>query len=257
MDNLEFSFEKSSTIDKPVEEKKPVNSSVPSNSYNSSKLYLSPSALNIFLDCPRCFWLDKKMKIKRPRGIFPSLPGGMDFVIKNYFDKYRRDEKMPPEIEGKVEGSLYPDLDIMERWRSWRKTELKYEDKDLNVVLSGALDDCLLDDGFYIPLDYKTRGSELKSDPRVYYQNQLDCYCLILEKSGFKTKNLAYLLYYWPNEVREQGMVEFEVTPIRVETDYNTAIKTVTDAANLLKGPMPDSKPDCEYCGLVENMKEL
>ena len=54
---------------------------------NTTKGYkLSPSALNLFLNCPKCFWLDRNKGKKRPRGIYPSLPGGMDAVIKNYFD---------------------------------------------------------------------------------------------------------------------------------------------------------------------------
>lgn len=51
-----------------------------------NSIRLSPASLNIFLDCPKCFWLEKNKSIKRPRGVFPSLPGGMDPVIKTYFD---------------------------------------------------------------------------------------------------------------------------------------------------------------------------
>jgi hypothetical protein len=189
--------------------------------------------------------------IKRPRGIFPSLPGGMDLVIKKYFDKYRIDGKLPPEINGKVAGLLFPDMAVLEKWRSWRATDLRYEDKALNAVLSGALDDCLVEDGCYIPLDYKTRGSELKEDPRKYYQTQLDCYCLILEASGYKTKGLAYLAYYWPLEVEERGMVRFHVEPIKIETSLEPAKKIFTDAVNLLSANIPPASPKCEYCNLV------
>jgi hypothetical protein len=38
--------------------------------------------------------------VQRPRGIFPSLPGGMDIVIKKYFNKYRG--SLPPELSGKI-----------------------------------------------------------------------------------------------------------------------------------------------------------
>jgi len=41
---------------------------------------LSPSTLNVFLECKKCFWLAQVKDIHRPRGIFPSLPGGMDFL---------------------------------------------------------------------------------------------------------------------------------------------------------------------------------
>src|SRR3989338_6904933 len=214
-------------------------------------LRLSPSALNIFLDCPKCFWLEKNRSIKRPRGIFPSLPGGMDSVIKTYFDTYRTKDAMPPEVKGKLQGKLFSSMSKLEKWRSWLQTELSYEDKTINAALSGALDDCLEDDGFYIPLDYKTRGSELIEDPRKYYQTQLDCYCLILDASGFKTKGIAYLLYYWPLEVFEEGMMRFKVEPIRIETNIDSAKKIFRDAVACLKQEMPSASPNCEYCKFV------
>jgi hypothetical protein len=219
------------------------------------KYRLSPSALNLFLDCPRCFWLDKNKNTKRPRGIFPSLPGGMDLVIKTYFDRYRIKNEMPPEVKGRVAGNLLADMGLLGKWRSWRATDLCYEDKGINASLSGALDDCLIDGGYYIPLDYKTRGSDLKEDPRKYYQAQLDCYCLILEASGRKTKGLAYLLYYWPIEVSENGIVKFNVTPFKIETSIEAAKKVFQDAVVCLTQTIPKASANCEYCGLVANRK--
>lgn len=61
---------------------------------------LSPSTLGLYKNCPRCFWLHINKGHKRPNGIFPSLPGGMDLVIKKYFDKYG--DSLPLEIVGKV-----------------------------------------------------------------------------------------------------------------------------------------------------------
>jgi len=216
---------------------------------------LSPSALNLFLDCPRCFWLDKNKGIKRPRGIFPSLPGGMDLVIKKYFDGYRIKGDLPPEIKDKITGKLFPDLATLEKWRNWRNSDLRYEDKALNVILVGALDDCLVEDNQYIPLDYKTRGSEIKEDPRKYYQNQLDCYCLMLDYSGFKAKGLAYLVYYWPEKVGEEGNVKFHVEPIKIETNIESAKNIVRDAVKLLSSDIPLPSLSCEYCNLIISRK--
>lgn len=218
-------------------------------------LRLSPSALNIFLDCPKCFWLEKNKSIKRPRDIFPSLPGGMDLVIKTYFDRYRIKNEMPQEIKDKLPGKLFSNMKILEKWRSWKQTDLIYRDNSIDATLSGALDDCLVEGGFYIPLDYKTRGSELIEDPRKYYQTQLDCYCLILESSGFKTKGLAYLLYFWPLEVFEKGMIHFKVEPIKIETNLDSAKEIFRNAVVCLKNEMPKESPNCEYCKLVINRK--
>lgn len=212
---------------------------------------LSQTSLNLFHDCPRCFWLEKNKGIRRPRGIFPSLPGGMDSVIKKYFDKYRLNNELPPEIKGKVPGKLFSNTAILDKWRNWRISDLCYEDKDCNATLVGALDDCLVENSCYIPLDYKTRGSELKDDPRKYYQTQLDCYCLMLESRGYKTKGLAYLLYYWPEEAREDGLVKFNVLPIKIETNIESAKNMVKDAVVLLSSQIPKPSNNCEFCNLV------
>jgi len=168
---------------------------------------LSPSSLNLFLECPRCFWLQINDRIHRPRGIFPSLPSGMDNVIKTYFDGYRAKKELPPEIKKEVQGKLMSDLNLLNQWRNWR-TGLEYSDEALGVSLFGALDDCLQDGKEYIVLDYKTRGFPPKEgDSEKYYGNQLDCYSLLLEENGFPTKGIGYLGYYYPEKVYENAMM--------------------------------------------------
>ena len=221
------------------------------------KIRLSSTVgLGLFLECPRCYWLHMNKGIKRPRGIFPSLPSGMDLVIKKYFDKFRAKNQLPPEIEGKVKGKLFDNLNLLKKWRAWNATDLSYEDASLNACLSGALDDCLVEDGCYMPLDYKTKGSIVKQDPARYYQTQLDCYCLMLESSGYKTNNLAYLLYFSPKDVSQGGNVVFEIHPFESKTDPQRAKKIFEDALNFLKKPMPPLGKECEYCGWLKQAEK-
>lgn len=214
---------------------------------------LSPSSLNLFLECPRCFWLQINESIHRPRGAYPSLPGGMDTIIKVYFDKYRVKGELPPEVKGRLEGRLLSDTNLLNKWRNWR-TGLKYKDEDLGVTLFGALDDCLVDSSssekiYYMPLDYKTRGSMPRDgDSEKYYGNQLDCYALLLEGNGYPIGEFGYLLYYYPKEVKEEGNVVFNVEPIRLKVDPERARKTLRDAVKLLNGPIPPHHSECEYC---------
>lgn len=226
-------------------------------SYVNTKIKLSPSALSLFRDCPRCFWLDKNRKIKRPRGIFPSLPGGMDREIKKHFDKYRAQGKLPPEMSGpEFEGvQLYADADRLEKWRNW-KTGPEYVDREIESILSGALDDLLVKGGRYIPFDYKTKGSPSTIEDAVkYYQTQLECYALLMEANGLKSAGFGYLLYYSPFEVTENGMVEFKVQPIKIETDIERARNLFRQAVELLRGPLPVSSPECEYCAWLRRFK--
>ncbi|MBI2173891.1 MAG: hypothetical protein HYU33_01670 [Candidatus Omnitrophica bacterium] len=94
---------------------------------------LSASTLKLFQECPRCFWLHIKERLERPRGPFPSLPSGMDRVLKVYFDAYRREGRLPPLIAGKFNGQL-----------STQELTLGFNDPKTGARLWGKLDDCVI-----------------------------------------------------------------------------------------------------------------
>lgn len=211
------------------------------------KIRLSPSALNLFLECQKCFWLEYSKGIHRPRGIFPSLPGGMDILIKKYFDKHRALGNLPPELEGKVDCELFPDVELLNEWRNWR-TGLRYEDSETGAVLSGALDDLGVRGREYVVMDYKTRGFDVKEGGEAFYQNQMNCYGLLLKENGMKLAGHAYLIYFIPKDLAEKGMVRFDIVPKKLNINPDDALKVFRDAVNLLKGGMPASHSVCEYC---------
>lgn len=218
---------------------------------------LSPSALNLFLDCPVCFWRDKVEAIKRPRGIFPSLPGGMDRVIKKHFDGFRAKAQLPPELGSQdFDGiRLFEDQSKLDRWRYW-KTGLEYRDGD-GSILGGALDDLLVKDGRYIPFDYKTKGSvTTEADAVRYYQNQLDCYALLLEQNKMPTAGFALLIYYSPKSAGQEGNVLFELQVLKIPTDPERARTTFRKAVALLNGPAPSGNGCCEYCAWLGKFKK-
>jgi CRISPR/Cas system-associated exonuclease Cas4 (RecB family) len=207
--------------------------------------FLSPSSLNLFLECPRCFWLYLKRKISRPQGPVSTLPRGMDGLIKGYFDKYRRLGKLPPEIEGRVKAKLV-EQPIIDKWRNWR-IGLKYEQAGL--TLGGALDECFMEDKIYIPVDYKTRGYPLKENSAGYYQNQLDIYALLLERNGFKTSGFAYLVFYILQSLSDNGQAKFDIQLIRLNTDAQRAYGIFRDAGELLKQDSPPKRSaKCAFC---------
>ncbi len=187
------------------------------------------------------------------------MPGGMDNVIKKYFDKFRGTKKgLPPELVGKVDGKLMPDLKLMDAWRDWR-TSPQYIDKKNNAVLFGALDDCLVDGDTYIPLDYKTRGYPpgTTEESQRYYGTQLDSYALMLWTNGYKVAPYAYLVYYYPQEVSENGVVKFNVEPKKIEVSPKRVKKLFEEALACLAGPKPAHHSTCVYCSWNADLKEF
>lgn len=211
------------------------------------KISLSASAISVYLDCPRCFWLDHNGIRKRPEGIRAGLPNGVDLVLKKYFDQYRG--TLPPELQGHVEGVLLKDQALLDAWRD-RWKGLVYEDPFLNARLKGLLDDCVVHNGAYVPLDYKTKGRPPKEDEHKWNQHQLDIYSFLLASSGYRTYDYGYLIFYHPIRAYERGMFQFGVTPRKVVTDKQAALRLFEAAVALIRGVEPAASADCEYCQL-------
>ncbi|RJQ14335.1 hypothetical protein C4553_01315 [Candidatus Parcubacteria bacterium] len=210
---------------------------------------LSPSSLNLLRDCPRCFWLKYRLKIDRPSSPLASIATGLDLNIKNYFGKYRVKGLLPPILEKKVSGR---NLKLVPRPISF----LKFIDEE-GVVFVGKLDEALiLDDKFYAPLDHKTRASPTQNVHQAY-QLQMDAYDLLLEKNGYKTKNVAFLAYFTPRSGElhlgfpfDLDLKEIKTSPQRAQDFINKAKDT------LLSEDIPVASPTCQFCGYINRLSE-
>lgn len=216
-------------------------------------LKLSPSSLNLFKECPRCFWLQLHKVWKRPAGIFPSLPGGMDKVLKVHFDAFMEKGELPPEIKEYGLSNGYKLFDDKEKLKIWRSNfkGIQYKDKTSGVLLRGAVDNILQNGDKLIVLDYKTRGYPLKENTAAHYQMQMDIYTFLLRMNDYETEGYAYLLFYYPKEVSATGEVIFDTELVKMQVNPKNAEKVFTDAIALLEGDCPSK--GCEWCGLVEN----
>ena len=207
---------------------------------------LSPSSINLMLECPRCFYLQIVKKIKRPSGIFPSLPSGMDKILKEHFDRFMKKNELPPEIKEKCSGyKLFNEKTLLDLWRNNRKG-IEYLDAKSGILLHGAIDNLLVKNGKFVVLDYKTRGYPLKEDTHEYYQTQMDLYNFLLNKNGYKTEDFTYLLFYFPKEVKETGEVIFDNELVKIKTSSLNGEKIFNKAITLLQGEEPEDK--CEWC---------
>lgn len=217
---------------------------------------LSPSSINLFLECPRCFWLTKHKKWKRPQGPFPSLPSGMDKILKEHFDRFMEQGKLPPELceDNKCSDcKLFSDKKLLSVWRN-NKKGIEWQDAKGNII-HGAVDNILVKrttkDSRHgmklIVLDYKTRGFPLKEDTHEHYQMQMDIYNFLLRKNGYATEDYSLLLFYYPNKVTSTGEVLFDTRMVRMKVDVRAAERVFADAVRLLAGGCP--RKGCEWCG--------
>ena len=209
---------------------------------------LSPSSLSIMKECPRCFWLTQHKVWSRPSGIFPSLPSGMDSILKKHFDKFMKMGELPPELRNteceEDKCKLFDDEEKLKIWRSNLKG-ISWKDENGNI-LHGAVDNLLVKGKKIIVLDYKTRGFPLKEDTHEHYQNQMDIYNFLLRMNDYETEDYAFLLFYHPKEVMPTGEVIFNTDLKKMKVDIKNAGEIFEDAIRLLNGDCP--KKSCVWC---------
>lgn len=164
---------------------------------NNQKIQLSPNSLNLFLECPHCFWLEKKQGIRRPPPYPYALNTAVDILLKQEFDSYRaKGEVHPLVLAHNIPAKLFPNQSLLNQWRS-NFSGIRFYDVALDATLFGAVDDVLeFAEGKLAPLDYKSTGSAVAN---VYdrFQIQMDIYHLFAGKERFfnAQKGLFGFLY--------------------------------------------------------------
>lgn len=214
---------------------------------------LSASKLNVLRECARCFFDANVLKIERPRGIFPSLPGGVDRVMKVCLDQFRGG--IPPHLATTMSGKLWgtvPQITKLRNWRSGLKAVIPINGKMVSLI--GALDDLIVEaDGTYSPWDTKTKGACPETDGSEYYQGQMDVYSLLLRENGMMPSGLAYLDYWFPVTLSEQGNVMSWGSKLYTLTaDPGRAVEVLEKAVTILSGGQPESNPACEHCRFAQ-----
>lgn len=217
--------------------------------FDTRHIQLSPSSLNLFLECPLCFWFEKKYGIKRPPPYPYALNTAVDTLLKQEFDDYRaKGEPHPLIIENNIQAKLFHDQNKLNQWRS-NFEGIRYYDTKLEATIFGAVDDVLEFPGNKLaPLDYKSTGSRV---PTVYdrFQLQMDVYTYLLEKNGFLTTKKGYLAFYIVD--RENGFVDrlpFRKELHEITTDSSYVQGLFEEAVALLRRDTPPvHRQDCQF----------
>src|ERR1035437_7135483 len=64
--------------------------------YGGKNGKLSRSKIDLFLECPRCFYIDNKLGVKRVPGFPFSINSAVDHLLKQEFDIYRAKNEQHP-----------------------------------------------------------------------------------------------------------------------------------------------------------------
>ncbi len=233
----------------------------------SKPILISRSKIDLFLECPRCFYLDKKLGIKRPGMPGFALNSAVDVLLKKEFDLLRKKkEKHQLMIKYRVNAIPYdhPDLSI---WRDDvnKKKGISFFHYPTNLEITGIVDDVWINEKEeLIIVDYKSTSTSAKIDLndkyKQGYKRQIEVYQWIFSQKGFKVSQTCYFVYANASKNRDRfdGKLEFDLEIIPYNGSYDWVepliykIKEVLDSQNI-----PSSGSDCQYCQFFEKQKKI
>jgi hypothetical protein len=214
---------------------------------------LSKSSLEGFKSCPRCFWLEKNAKLKKPEGIKASIMDGIDDAMKRVAE-HAVLNCAPAHYLREVQGAKpFRNRALLNTFMSWRTFQARIKAGKHEALIWGQLDDLIeWQDGRVSPWDFKSNGKERDWEDYTERYNtlQADMYEILLKAQGLTTTGEAYFTYSWP-VVSAKGVMEFDFKTVKTKPDANRAIKVISEALDCLGGPEPESNPECEYCSFV------
>ena len=226
---------------------------------------LSRSKIDLFLNCPRCFYLDRRLGVSQPPGFPFSLNSAVDKLLKKEFDIHRAGKTAHPLME-------FYDLDLIpfqhERIDEWRDAlggGIQYLHPKTNLLITGGIDDVwVAPDGELSIVDYKaTSKSEevsLDADWQIGYKRQMEIYQWLFRKNGFKVSNIGYFVYCNGDADKEafDGKLEFNVKILPYEGNDAWVEQAITDAYNCLsQNALPESSLECDFCSYRNAVKKF
>ncbi|NMC64216.1 MAG: PD-(D/E)XK nuclease family protein [SAR324 cluster bacterium] len=209
---------------------------------SSEPFKLSRSKIDLFLQCPRCFYFDRRLGVARPPGFPFALNSAVDHLLKLEFDAHRMNGTNHPLIEKygvDARPAAHNDLD---KWRH-NFTGVQFLHKPTNLLIFGAIDDLWINSKEeYIVVDYKSTSksediTELNKDWQDGYKRQMEIYQWLLRQNGFTVSSTGYFVYCNGQTDRKafDGKLEFDITLIPYVGDDSWVENTVTEAHKCLQ----------------------
>jgi len=223
---------------------------------------LSRSKVELYLECPRCFYLDQKLGIRRPSFPAFTLNSAVDLLLKKEFDLHRQKHEPHPLMQAYQIEAVPLWHEELNKWRnSLQGISLLHQ--ETNLYLFGAIDDIWENaKGEWHVVDYKAtstnREIDLSDDYKAGYKKQVEFYQWLLRKRGFPVSKMAYFVFCNGIKNRPQlgGRLEFELSIVPHKGDDSWVEPTLFEIEKLLTlKEAPPPNPQCPYCQFAEKAK--
>lgn len=232
---------------------------------NTIPFRLSRSKVDLFIDCPLCFYLDQRLGVGRPPGFPLTLNVAVDELLKKEFDIHRTNRTQHPFMEAYDIDAVPFDHPRMDEWRDSLRRGVEYVDPETNLSIRGGVDDIWINkDEELIVVDYKATSKRdeinLEGDLGAQYKRQMEVYQWLLRKNGFVVSDTGYFVYV--NGKKDVAAfdkkLEFDVVllPCIGNTDWIEPSLIKIKAA-LISDKLPLAGEGCDYCAYRKAARDV
>lgn len=226
---------------------------------------MSRSKIDLFLNCPLCFYLDCRLGVGRPPGFPFALNSAVDALLKKEFDIHRAKKRPHPLMHAYGLKDVVPfqheDLDL---WRSNFKG-IRYVHEPSNLLVTGAIDDIWVDSaGEVMIVDYKSTSKEekvsLDKEWQIGYKRQMEVYQWLFRMNGFTVSPTGYFVYCNGKTDRAafDAKLEFDIDIIAYTGNDSWVDKTLPEIRKCLMQPKaPAPAKACDYCSYRKSARDV
>ncbi len=217
---------------------------------------ISRSKIDLFLNCPRCFYIDRRLGVGTPPGFPFAINSAVDKLLKQEFDIHRKLQTKHPLLEKYGVDAIPAQRSEIDEWRENFKG-VQFHHQPTNLIITGAIDDLWIDkEGEYIVVDYKATSKEekitsLDKDWQDSYKRQMEVYQWLLRKNNLQVSDTGYFVYCnGKTDVKAfDGKIEFDVTLIPYKGSDSWVEDTVCKIKDVLDQDLiPESSLECDFC---------
>jgi len=226
---------------------------------------ISRSKFSNFLDCARCFYLERVKGLKDPGMPGWALNSAVDELLKKEFDYYRNIQKPHPFIIKNKLNFIPFKHDKIDYWRDALRGGISFIDADTNLEVHGGVDDIWLnpDTNELIVVDYKAQSKNETVETKAYleneyhqsYKTQMDIYVYILREMKFKVSDMAYFFVCNGLKTPEKfdAVLHFDLTLVPYKTNTTWIKNKLIEMKKTLESKdVPEINKSCEKCMFLE-----
>ena len=226
---------------------------------------LSRTRIDAFLECPRCFYIDRRLGVDRPPGYPFTINVAIDALLKKEFDIHRAKNTKHPLMEAYGIDAVPFRHEKIEEWREAKSRGVVYHHKPTNFIITGGIDDVWVNPkGELHIVDYKatSKSGEVSLDAewQISYKRQMETYQWLFRMNGFKVSKTGYFVYCNGRSDREafDGKLEFDVKIIPYVGDDSWVEPKIIEAHKCLMNPkVPPPSDECDYCTYLHDVGEV